>query len=91
MFAANARRLAGWRWRDAVDVPIGEEREQYRVTKTASGRPEFVAEIGSSTWIYAAAERAADFAAGAATATIAVVQIGALGVSRASAMVVSTN
>jgi hypothetical protein len=81
----------GWRWRDAVDVPVGEESERYRVTKAASGRPELVIEVASSAWIYTAAERAADAMAGATTATISVVQIGALGVSRAVTIIVPTN
>ena len=81
----------GWRWRDAVDVPLGEEIERYRVTKVASGRPDVVVEVGSAGWIYTASERAADFGAGATTATVSVVQIGALGVSRAAFIIVPTN
>ena len=81
----------GWRWRDAVDVPIGEETERYRVTKVASGRPDLVVEVTASGWTYGSAERAADFAAGGAAAVISVVQIGALGVSRAVTISVPTN
>lgn len=84
------RSREGWRWRDAVDVPVGEENERYRVTKIASGRPDLVIEVPSPAWTYAAAERAADFAAGAVTATISVVQIGALGVSRPALISVPT-
>ena len=81
----------GWRWSDAVEVPIGEEYERYRVTKSVAGRPDLVVEITNPAWTYAAAERAADLAAGAALATISVSQIGSLGVSRAARITVSTS
>ena len=81
----------GWRWRDAVDVPIGEEREVYRIIKVAAGRADLVVDVDRSVWTYTAAERAADFAAGAATASVSVTQIGSLGVSRAAVIVVPTN
>ena len=80
----------GWRWRDAVDVPIAEESERYRVTKVVTGRPDLIVETTVPSWTYLATERAADLASGAATATISVVQIGALGVSRAATMTVPT-
>ncbi len=78
----------GWRWRDAVDVPLSEETERYRVTKVANGRPDLVSEVSAPSWIYAAAERAADLAAGAVVANISVVQVGAFGVSRATSTIV---
>jgi hypothetical protein len=81
----------GWRWRDAVDVPIGEESERYRVTKTVTGRPDVVVDVASPAWTYSAAERAADFGAGATLATVSVVQIGVLGVSRPATLIVPTN
>ena len=81
----------GWRWRDAVDVPIGEENERYRVTKTVSGRPELSIDVLIPKWTYTSAERAADLAAGAATATIVVSQIGAGGISRSASIIVPTN
>ena len=62
-----------------------------RVTKVATGRPDFVTETALPVWTYLAAERAADFAAGAATATISVVQTGAFAVSRAATISVPTN
>ena len=31
------RSRAGWRWPDRVDAPLGEEREQYRVTIASGG------------------------------------------------------
>ncbi len=71
-------------------MPVGEETERYRVRKVASGRADVVVELAVPNWIYSAAERAADFAAGAATAMVSVVQIGALGVSRAATITLST-
>lgn len=81
----------GWRWRDAVEVPMSEEAERYRLTKSAAGRPETSVDVSVPTWIYSAGERALDAAAGAATATIAVVQVGALGISRPAFLTVPTN
>jgi len=81
----------GWRWRDGVDVPIGEESERYRLTKVAGGRPDLVVELASPAWIYAASERTADAAAGAASVVISVLQVGAVAVSRPAAIVVSTS
>lgn len=80
----------GWRWRDLVDVPVGEEGERYRVTKVVTGRPDLIVETIIPTWTYAAAERAADVAAGATTAAISVVQIGAFSVSKAASITVPT-
>jgi hypothetical protein len=81
----------GWRWRDSVDVPLGEEVERFRVMKLAAGRPDLIVETPMSEWIYESAERAADFAAGAMTAVVSVAQIGSLGVSRQTAITVPTN
>ena len=72
----------GWRWRDAVDVPVGEESEAYRIVKSAAGRPDLSATLTAPAWTYTAAERALDVAAGAPVAIISITQIGALGVSR---------
>jgi Putative phage tail protein len=85
------RSREGWRWADGVDVPVGEENERYRLTKVAAGRPDFIAEVFTPGWIYLAAERAADQAAGAAIATISVVQVGSLGVSRPVSIAVATS
>lgn len=79
-----------WRWRDLVEVPVGEESERYRVTKVVTGRPDLIVEITDPTWTYAAAERATDVAAGAALAAISVVQIGAFSVSKAASITVPT-
>ena len=78
----------GWRWRDLVDVPIGEEGERYRVTKVVIGRPDLIVETIIPAWTYAAAERAADVGVGATTAAISVAQIGAFSVSKAASITV---
>jgi Putative phage tail protein len=81
----------GWRWRDSVEVPLGEEVERYRVTKVAAGRPDLVVETSTPEWIYPSAERAADFAAGATNVTVSIAQIGSLGVSRSTVITLPTN
>ena len=80
----------GWRWRDLVEVPVGEESERYRVTKVVVGRPDLTVDTAVPAWTYSAAERAADVAAGAALAVISVVQIGAFSVSKAVPITVPT-
>ena len=80
----------GWRWRDLVEVPVGEESERYRVTKVVVGRPDLTVDTAVPAWTYSAAERAADVAAGAALAVISVVQIGAFSVSKAVSITVPT-
>ncbi|MFM9978881.1 MAG: phage tail protein [Sphingomonadaceae bacterium] len=81
----------GWAWRDTIEAPLGEEREAYRVTKRASGRADLASEVMSPIWTYAAAERAADFAAGALTVMIEVVQIGTFGASPPVTITIPTN
>jgi len=81
----------GWAWRDAIEVPLGEEREAYRVTKRASGRPDLIAEVVTPGWTYSAGERAADAGAGAATVTIEIVQLGTFGASRAATIIIPTS
>lgn len=85
------RSREGWRWVDGVDAPLGEEIERYRVTKVAAGRADLITEVSTSGWIYVATERAADQAAGATSASISVVQVGALGLSRPTSITVSTS
>jgi Putative phage tail protein len=85
------RSREGWRWADGVDVPLGEETERYRLTKVSAGRPDLTIELSAPGWTYAAAERAADLAAGAANAVITVVQVGSLGVSRPVSIIVPTS
>lgn len=76
------RSRAGWRWPDSVDAPVGEETELYRLTLTATPSPARTADTSLPEYIYTAAERAADIAAGATSLTVSIRQVGGLGVSR---------
>jgi hypothetical protein len=81
----------GWRWRDSVDVPLGEEVERYRIAKAAAGRPDVIVETAVPEWTYDSSERAADFAAGVVNVIVSVAQIGSLGVSRSAVVTLPTN
>lgn len=70
------RSRAGWAWRAGIEVPLGEEREAYRVD-WASGS----AELSSPQFTYTAAMRAADVTAGAAAMTFAIRQSGSAALS----------
>ena len=74
------RSRSGWSWIDEVDAPLGESREQYRVTVTGTaGLFEVIAEVPTLTI------DAADLAGvGTGAATIEVRQIGDLAASRAA-------
>ena len=75
------RSREGGQWRDTIDVPLGEEREAYRVERRGAGLAALTIEVDRAAWVYSAAQVAADRSAGATAATIAVAQIGSLGVS----------
>ena len=70
------RSRAGWRWDDAVDAPVGEERAAWNVVW-----PGGTAETTDTVFTYSAAMRAVDIAAGHSTATFAIRQIGAVALS----------
>jgi len=70
------RSREGWAWRDGVDVPIGEEREGYRIVRTGSGLTPVASESPATAWTYTAQQRAADIATGATAVSIAVSQMG---------------
>lgn len=77
------RSRLGWLWRDLSDVPLGEEREAYRVTISADGLTLREVETASAQWTYAAAARAADLiAAGVAPLMFEVRQLGTFGPGR---------
>jgi hypothetical protein len=70
----------GWAWLDEMGTPLGERREQYRVTvEGAGGRIE--AEAGSTAVTFQAAELKA---VGPGEAIVAVRQVGDLAASRAA-------
>ena len=88
MIGWTRRSREGWRWIDAIDAPIGEEREAWRVTRTTSAGV-YVTDIATGGLTYTAAERAADRAAGATAATFAVVQLGNHGGSRPALLTIA--
>lgn len=71
----------GWSWLDGTDAPLAEDRERYRLTIRPVGGIERSYELGAPTFVYSAAELAADLAAGGPV-TISVVQIGTSAASR---------
>ena len=70
------RSRAGWRWDDAVDAPLGEERAAWNVDW-----PGGTVETTDTTFTYTAAMRGADIATGYSTATFIIRQIGAAALS----------
>ncbi|QKS01919.1 hypothetical protein F9288_03050 [Sphingomonas sp. CL5.1] len=69
-----------WRWRDGADTPLGEEREQYRVTVTPAALPARVAIVDTAMLSISATERAAG------PVTVEVAQIGTNGASPTAAI-----
>jgi hypothetical protein len=76
----------GWRWLDGADVPLGEDREAYRLTIRAGDGATRAIELGESRFLYAAADAAADRLAGPAV-LLSVVQLGASAASRAAELI----
>lgn len=71
----------GWRWIDMVDAPLAEEQERYVVSITgADGTRQ--TETNTNGYLYDAIAQDADRAAGSATVTVSVAQIGTFGPSR---------
>jgi hypothetical protein len=77
------RSRGGWNWPNGSDTPLGEEREAYRVTLTASGFTRTL-ETTVPSYLYATVEQAADGLAG--PLTISVSQIGTSAPSRAAVL-----
>ncbi len=80
----------GWLWRDGVDAPIAEEAERYRVIRTA-GSASGSDEVTVPTFLYTAAARASDVAAGATTAAFSIVQVGAAAISTPAKITIALN
>ncbi len=76
----------GWRWIDGVDAPLAEEAEHYVVTLTPNFGAARVIETAASNFVYAAATRAADVAAGVVSLNVQIVQRGTFGLSHAAVM-----
>lgn len=72
------RGRSGWRWRDGAETPLGEEREQYRVTIAPATLPTRTMTVEVAAALVSAAERAAG------PVSISVAQIGTNGISPAA-------
>ena len=70
------RSREGWAWRDGVDVPLAEEREAYRVAWADD-----VHETAEPRFLYTAAMRAVDLAAGRTSIAFEIRQAGASALS----------
>jgi hypothetical protein len=74
-FVRRGRRDAdGW---TSVDIPLGEEREAYRVEILAGAQIRRVIETTTPAALYAGADELADFGASQTTLTLRIAQIGA--------------
>lgn len=73
------RSRTGWRWIDAVDAPLGEERELYRITLTPAGGVARTIELATPEVRIARADRLGG-------ATVRVRQAGLLGESPAATL-----
>ncbi|CAA9365415.1 MAG: hypothetical protein AVDCRST_MAG93-7937 [uncultured Chloroflexia bacterium] len=78
------RSRSGWDW-VSEETPLGEETESYRLSLTGPGVSRRVT-VNSPSYVYTAAEQAADGLAGKAVET-AVVQVGTTGASRPSGII----
>ncbi len=81
----------GWAWTDFVDTPLAEESERYRLEISPNIGAQRALELNSSSWIYTAAERASDVAAGAQLLSLSISQLGDHGASKASQLILSLN
>jgi hypothetical protein len=75
------RSREGWRWDDAIDAPLGEAVELYRIARAGSGLSPMISEAAEPQWIYPAAQIAADRNAGATSVTLSIRQVGTRGIS----------
>ncbi|RVT43421.1 phage tail baseplate protein [Sphingobium algorifonticola] len=77
------RSRTGWDWADGVDAPLGEEREGWAIAVVAGGAVLRTVETDVASWLYPAADRAADLAAaGGGAITLRVQQRGTHGLGR---------
>ena len=75
------RSRLGWAWLDGVEVPLGEDRERYRLGVTRADGQMRLYDLDSPAFVYDAAAVAADRDAGPEV-RLAVVQVGSSAVSR---------
>jgi hypothetical protein len=78
--AWTRRSRQGWRWIDGVDVPLGEEREAYRITLSSGGATRSI-DTDAANLTLARADRAGGV-------TLAVRQVGAHGESAATSITI---
>ena len=67
-------RLGGDSW-DVIEVPLGEEREAYRVDVLSGAQVKRSVSVSESQWLYRAADMAADLGAAASDVTLRVAQL----------------
>ncbi len=72
----------GWSWLDGVDAPLAEESETYVITVTPDAGSAREVVTFTTTYAFAAADKAADMAGGAAAIKFAISQRGTFGASR---------
>jgi hypothetical protein len=70
------RSRLGWAWLDGGDVPLGEDGERYRLELRADGGRPRVVETAQPFFLYAAADQAADGAAGAPGLQVTLAMLG---------------
>ncbi len=79
------RSRLGWTWPAAVEIPLGEERELWRVTVEASSGAGRTIESTAPTFVYSAGEQMADGTDTATEFTLSVSQVGAIADSATAA------
>jgi hypothetical protein len=67
-------RVGGDSW-EAVEVPLGEEIERYRVTIRAGGTTVRITEVGTPAMLYETAQELADFGSPQATLDVELAQL----------------
>lgn len=74
------RSRVGWRWRDFIDAPLGEEQERYAVSLSHAGAVFRAVETSGAGWLYDAEAVRADRAAGiGGEVAVTIRQIGTYG------------
>lgn len=81
------RSREGWAWLSGSDTPLGEERESYNLSISGGGGPTRSLSLSEPTYLYTAAEQAADGRTG--PIVVRVRQIGTYAGSRDSEITVS--
>lgn len=80
-FRWTRRSRLGWVWADGGDAPLGEESEAWRVTIAPDIGISRAVDVAQSSYLYTAAEQAADGAQAATQFSLSVAQMGTLATS----------